>query len=250
MDNVNKLNAELLKQPFMEGQKLQEQLDKYRNIASAYAQIENAIAVLSDMKADMSYIYYGGISGSLGLVKRDSTQVIHSIWEKDIINRIHPEDMAEKFLDELRFYHFIKGVPKQKRTDYYLISNIRMRDVSGKYIYVQHRMFYLSYDSNDCTRLALCLYNLSTSTSLERLIVNSVTGLILKQEKQVCDDILSDREKIVLRLIEEGKMSKDISRILSISINTVSRHRQNILEKLQVNNSIEACKVAKKLKLL
>ena len=36
-------------------------------------------------------------------------------------------------------------------------------------------------------------------------------------------------------------MSKDIAQTLSISINTVNRHRQNILEKLQVNNSIEAC---------
>lgn len=45
-------------------------------------------------------------------------------------------------------------------------------------------------------------------------------------------------------------MSKDIARILSISINTVNRHRQNILEKLQVSNSIEACRVAKELKLL
>ena len=35
-------------------------------------------------------------------------------------------------------------------------------------------------------------------------------------------------------------MSKDIAQTLSISINTVYRQRQNILDKLQVNNSIEA----------
>ena len=45
-------------------------------------------------------------------------------------------------------------------------------------------------------------------------------------------------------------MSKEIASTLSISINTVNRHRQNILEKLHVSNSIEACRIAKGLKLL
>lgn len=57
-------------------------------------------------------------------------------------------------------------------------------------------------------------------------------------------------KKEILQLINKGKMSKDIAQTLSISINTVNRHRQNILEKLQVNNSIEACRIAKELHLL
>jgi len=40
------------------------------------------------------------------------------------------------------------------------------------------------------------------------------------------------------------------SSMLSISVNTVSRHRQEILGKLQVKNSIEACRIAKELQLL
>ena len=38
--------------------------------------------------------------------------------------------------------------------------------------------------------------------------------------------------------------------MLSISINTINRHRQEILGKLQVKNSIEACRIAKDLKLI
>ena len=62
--------------------------------------------------------------------------------------------------------------------------------------------------------------------------------------------ILSDREIQVLRLIDKGLISKQIADTLSISIHTVSRHRQEILAKLQVRNSIEACRVAKDLGLL
>ena len=58
-------------------------------------------------------------------------------------------------------------------------------------------------------------------------------------------DILSTREKQVLRLIAEGKLSKEIASELTISINTVNRHRQNIREKLSVNNAIEAVRAAR-----
>lgn len=62
--------------------------------------------------------------------------------------------------------------------------------------------------------------------------------------------ILSDREKQILRLIDKGLMSKEIASQLSISVHTVSRHRQEILGKLQVKSSIEACRVAKELGIL
>lgn len=54
------------------------------------------------------------------------------------------------------------------------------------------------------------------------------------------DDLLTSRGKEILILINQGVISKEIAVKLNISSNTVNRHRQNILEKLNVNNSIEA----------
>ena len=48
----------------------------------------------------------------------------------------------------------------------------------------------------------------------------------------------------------KGLSSKEIAAALYISVNTVNRHRQNILEKLSVGNSIEACRAAELMKLL
>lgn len=62
--------------------------------------------------------------------------------------------------------------------------------------------------------------------------------------------ILSAREKEILRLIMDGKPSKQIADLLNISIHTVNRHRQNILEKLSVGNSVEAIMAAKAMKLI
>ena len=51
-------------------------------------------------------------------------------------------------------------------------------------------------------------------------------------------------------LIDNGLQSKEIADNLFISVNTVHRHRQNILQKLKVGNAIEACKVAKAMGLI
>ena len=202
------------------------------------------------MKIISSYIYYGGVAEKLGLAERNTDKTVHSIWEEEIFGLMHPDDLLEKHLQELRFFHFLKGIPSRKRQDYYLTHNMRMRDNAGRYVHILHRIFYIANDSNGSVWLALCLYNYSIETSLNCIVINSANGQTLEMDKQNCNDLLSKREKEVLQLIDKGNMSKDIARILSISINTVNRHRQNILEKLQVSNSIEACRVAKELKLL
>lgn len=50
---------------------------------------------------------------------------------------------------------------------------------------------------------------------------------------------LTPREKQIVRLIIEGKKSKEIAQILCISIKTVNKHRSNILVKLGIHNLAE-----------
>ena len=55
---------------------------------------------------------------------------------------------------------------------------------------------------------------------------------------------LSSREREVLQLITEGYNSKQIADKLFISIKTVSTHRRNIMEKLNINNIADLIKFA------
>ncbi len=48
---------------------------------------------------------------------------------------------------------------------------------------------------------------------------------------------LSQRESQVLQLIAEGKANKNIANILSISIKTVDKHRQNLMKKLTIHDT-------------
>lgn len=57
-------------------------------------------------------------------------------------------------------------------------------------------------------------------------------------------DDLTDREREVLRLIAEGLTGKEIAELLSLSVHTVERHRQNIMAKLRLHSRAELIKYA------
>ena len=57
-------------------------------------------------------------------------------------------------------------------------------------------------------------------------------------------DILTPRELQVLKLIAEAYSSKEIAKELVISIKTVERHRQNILDKLGMSDRVELTRYA------
>nr|WP_068891928.1 helix-turn-helix transcriptional regulator [Pedobacter panaciterrae] len=254
MNIINTLNEKLLAQAFNEEHNTAVILSQYRQMAFVYSRIENSIAVLSDMMANKSYIYNGRVARELGFDENDTLQEINSIWEEDIFIKIHPDDLVKKHMLELQYFNMLKNLSISERSDYHVKSKIRMRNKNGVYIPVEHRMFYVSSTINGSLWLALCLYNLSydevTMESSSGAILNSATGLVIKPTQQEYNKILSMREKEILQLIRKGKMSKEVADLLSISKNTVNRHRQNILEKLRVSNTLEACRIAEKMNLI
>ena len=56
--------------------------------------------------------------------------------------------------------------------------------------------------------------------------------------------VLSSRETEIVKLIAEGHTSREIADILTISPNTVERHRHNVLEKLQLRDRVALTRYA------
>lgn len=250
-DIRKRLNNELLQQDFAAGERQAHTLTRYKEIAKGYALTENALAVLSDMYTNISYMYYGAFADELGIKRYDEKDETPSIWEKAILSRIHPDDLNKKYLHELQFLHFMKHQPNNKRQEYYYMCGLRMKDTFGNYRNTLHRIFYVSYPSSNNLWLTLCLYTPALpGTGQNGQIVNSATGQVQMLDNQKAGRILSDRETQVLRLIDNGLTSKQIAGTLSISIHTVNRHRQEIHSKLNVKSAIEACHVAKSLNIL
>ncbi|MFI2744208.1 response regulator transcription factor [Zhouia sp. PK063] len=219
-----------------------------KNIAFTYATTENAIAVLSDLISNHSYIYNGGLAHYLDLYNNESYREVPSIWEEDIFLKMHPDDLQKKYTLEMHFFDLCKSVAKHKQHNYQATIGLRMLTISGSYQVIKHRILYLAHTPSGTPWLTLCLYSFAYSQELSTVssngnIINTSTGEVLPLPLSV-SPILSKREIQILQLIQQGKLSKEIAEHLAISIHTVNRHRQNVLEKLNVQNSIEACRIA------
>jgi len=221
----------------------------------SYVKVDNSVAVLSDLASNKSYIFAGAFGDFFDIDSAGFT-TIDSIWEEDIYRRIHPDDLFRRHLLELEFFNFLKTIPPAERLHYATKCRIRSLNKTNDYQYISHRSFYMKNSSEGGLWLAVCLYNHlfekpTSANGIDGKIINSTTGAIFTVDTYVnCIGLLTSREKEILVLIAEGGISKTIAADLHISINTVNRHRQNILEKLNVNNSIEAVRTAEALNLL
>ena len=65
-----------------------------------------------------------------------------------------------------------------------------------------------------------------------------------QEKKGIATDSLTPRERQVLKLVAEGKTSRDIAELLSISTRTVEHHRANLLKKLNISNTADLIKYA------
>jgi DNA-binding NarL/FixJ family response regulator len=77
----------------------------------------------------------------------------------------------------------------------------------------------------------------------------AVTALIrnhleTRGEAERSGEVLTPRELEIVKLIAEAHSSKQIARMLVISIKTVERHRANILEKLGMRDRVELTRYA------
>lgn len=240
--SINKL---YLSQEFGSESASEDVLSDCRSLARAYALTENAIVVMGDSRNNCSYCYFGGLAEVLGLSADECPDILPSLYEDFIFNRTDSNDLALRHADELAFIKYLRVVPITDRRNYYLSDYMHLRKPDGSYIDIEHRMFPLASTSNGSFWLSMCVYTIAHDEERRAKIVNTRNGDVRMLTRIDYERVLSVREREVLQLIDRGKLSKEIADSLSISINTVNRHRQNILEKLNVDNAIEACRVAR-----
>ena len=107
------------------------------------------------LKAGTSRIFHGAFSDSIGLRRYISE---NSIWEKEILELIPEADREEKYLAELRFYNFLRHMPRGRRHAYFLAAKLRFLPRGVSPVDVLHRMYYIYTPDGDALSHALCLY--------------------------------------------------------------------------------------------
>ena len=256
MDVLKKeLQEAFARQTFDQRQLNEHDVEACRQHLDHITAVTQGCAVLSDLATNSSYFSIGRLASILGIVADVPKEELIDIDEDFIYQQMHPEDLVDKRMLELRFFEFLMGQPTAEQRHYYSCCRIRIKDREGDYIYINNQTHMLSHSADGNMRLFTCLYEISPDQEpirgINPRIVNNATGevrqLSLYEERYT---ILSKREKEILQLISKGALSKEIADRLHISIHTVNTHRQNILQKLSVDNSMEAVQTAMAMRLI
>lgn len=233
-----------------------EEIEHCKHMAESMVSVNNACLVITDASCDYCYLFGGNLASLLGIGESPWLYKEISSSDEDIIyNRLHPEDLVEKRMLEYEFFKYVDALSAGEKTKYKATCRIRIKDKNDRYLVIDNSTQILRPSPNGKIWLILCSYDLSPiqdfGNGICPHIKNNLTGEIINlsfSEKKSL--ILSEREKEILLLIKEGKPSKQIADILKISVHTVNRHRQNIIEKLSVGNSVEAITAATSMGLL
>jgi len=81
------------------------------------------------------------------------------------------------------------------------------------------------------------------SPRIAQIVLNGYLNPEQKTETST-PQLLSSREREVLQLFAEGHSTKEIAQALFVSIKTIEKHRQNIMDKLQFHSIAEMTKYA------
>jgi len=88
------------------------------------------------------------------------------------------------------------------------------------------------------------------SPSIAKKVIEQPQKWSRLKKKEFGLDLLTLREKDVLKLIAEGYRVREASDILNISVRTAETHRKNIMEKLGIHNSVQLTRYAIKNRLI
>ena len=163
-------------------------------------------------------------------------------------SRIHPDDRAQLVALQVTLSQFIYSLPFEQRNNYSNIYSFRILNAKQQYIRVTSRHQVLEQDRNGKAWLIIGNIDISpyqrASETIDCTVLNLKNGEIFSPSLSLTPSTnLTNREIEVLRLIQKGLLSKEIADKLCISIHTVNIHRQNLLRKLDVQNSIEAIRL-------
>lgn len=227
-------------------------LDRHTMFLEKLAQVENCAVTVFDLHrythVFASYNFTTLFGYDMDEIKEKGNEYFDS--------RVHPEDHIDLMRIGIRLFNFFFSVPKEERSHYKAINEYRILNQNNEYVRVIEQHQALEQDKKGNIWLALGVIDISPNQHQDAgvisRIVNYKTGEIVTPPIANAElpSHLTKREKEVLHMIRDGKLSKEISDDLSISVHTVNTHRQRILKKLNANNSMEAVRYALNLGLI
>ncbi|QEC69637.1 hypothetical protein FRZ67_20885 [Panacibacter ginsenosidivorans] len=216
------------------------ELDLYKKLWSFFLAGDSYYFVLNHHSLDFDFVS-SSVENVLGYAPTEFT--FEFINEK-----LHPDDQPWFVSLGYKVIEFLSLLSLEKLMKYKLRYDVRYRKKNGEYARMLYQGVIIEHDE--------------TGRLLRTLGINTDITYLKKEGKPVLSFIGMDgepsyinidlqntflesredftaREKEVLKLLIEGKLSKQISSILNISKQTVDTHRKNMLHKKKLSNTGE-----------
>ena len=162
--------------------------------------------------------------------------------------KLHPDDRSWFLAIGKSIVDFFSQLPVEKLVKYKVRYDIRFRKKNGDYARILYQGILLEHDEKGRFLRTLSVHTDITYLKQEGKPVLSFIGMdgepsfVMLSQKMIfieSKEELTKREKQVLKLLIEGKLSKEISSILKISKQTVDTHRKNMLHRKNLSNTGE-----------
>lgn len=171
----------------------------------------------------------------------------------DIISRIHPDDMDYVAKAESKVLSYIyQNIGRDRVTDFKMSYCFRFKVADGSYQLFQHQALILTTDDNGGFSKSLNIHtNINHLTNTNNYMASvisidhakpsfyNIDVLGNDEEKASTISLFTKREKEIITLISKGLSTECIAKKLYLSINTISTHRKNILNKANCKNTTE-----------
>jgi len=157
-----------------------------------------------------------------------------------LMDKVHPEDQMAFLAFEAKIVDFFSNLPVDKLMKYKVRYDLRIKKKDGTYARLLHQVVVAEHDGKGKALRTLGIHTDITYLKQEGKPVLSILGMdgepsyenipaepFLTQKRNV----LTEREKQVLRQVILGKPSKEIACVLNIKKQTVDTHRKNMLHK-------------------
>jgi len=227
-------------------------LDRHTQNLQLLANFGNSIVSVFDMYKKEHVFYSYNVSTVLGYSSED----IEKLGNHFIDDKTHPDDYPGIVSNSLFALKLLMNLPIEEKMNYKLINEFRILNNVNQYIRVIEQQQVLEVDKSGNFWLSLSILDVSpnqnSNDETKGQLLNYRTGkfLTLSDKPENVTVNLTSREIEILKLVKNGFLSKEISDKLFISVHTVNTHRQRVLEKLEVSNSMEAVATASNLGLL
>lgn len=197
-----------------------------------------------------------GIVGHLKVIMGyEPIEVLNGGGLKFLFNLVHPDDLNKVAACSIYYQEFIHTLALNKRSGIKASLNFRIKKANGEFIRLLEHVTPLNLNSQglithcfkhftdishlpftDNVTMSFIDETLPDAPVIHTVIVNSDTNYEVLR--------LSKREIEVLKVIAQGKTTKEIADMMHLSPDTIKNHRKNMLLKTGAKNISEVLSLA------